>query len=101
MSPKLPSKVSANRRAAPPTARVESPGPARGGYLWIQGNWQWSNGQYEWVAGHWEREKAGYSWYDGQWQNQNNQWMWIAGEWRLVAAAPVQPQIQVRDRRTH
>ncbi len=86
---------------APPPIRVESPGAARGGYIWIQGNWQWSNGQYEWVAGHWERQKAGYSWYDGQWQSQNNQWVWIAGEWRLVAPTPVQPQIQVRDRRTH
>lgn len=86
----------------PPPVRVESPGAARGGYIWVRGNWQWSNGQYEWVAGHWEREKAGYAWYDGQWQSQNNQWVWIAGEWRLATPpAPQGPTIQVRDRRTH
>ncbi len=88
-----------NPTSAPPPVRVESPGPARGGHVWIRGNWQWSNGQYEWVPGHWEREKAGLQWYDGQWQNQAGNWVWIQGEWR--AQAQVQPQIQVRDRRTH
>ncbi len=85
--------------SAPPPIRVESPGVARGGYVWIRGNWQWSNGQYEWVPGHWERQKAGYQWFDGQWQAQGNGWVWVQGEWR--AQGQVGPQTQIRDRRTH
>lgn len=84
--------------APPPAVRVENPGPARGGYVWMRGNWQWSNNQYEWVPGHWERERAGYQWYDGEWRQQNNQWVWFQGEWRASVQVP---QIQVRDRRTH
>lgn len=85
---------------APPPIRVENPGAARSGYIWVQGNWQWTNGQYEWVPGHWERQKAGYQWYDGRWEAQGSSWVWIAGEWRQVQVQTT-PTIQVRDRRTH
>ena len=86
---------------APPPRRTESYGAARSGYVWISGNWQWSNGNYEWVSGHWEREKAGYQWYDGEWRNQGSAWVWVEGGWRAPTAVQGTGTIRVQDRRTH
>lgn len=84
--------------SAPPPIRVENPGPARGGYIWVRGHYEWRSNQYEWIPGHWEREKAGYQWFDGRWELQGNVYVWIPGEWRTGAPAP---RGSVRDRRTH
>ncbi len=83
---------------APPPARVENPGPARGGYIWVRGHYEWRNGAYEWIPGHWERTKASMVWVDGRWELQGNVYVWIPGEWRAQAAPPTG---SVRDRRTH
>lgn len=66
---------------APPPVRVENPGPARRGYVWIEGNWQWANNNYEWVPGHWERSKAGHRWQPVRWQQNNGVWIRIEGSW--------------------
>lgn len=85
--------------SAPPPIRVENPGAARGGYLWVRGHYEWRTNQYEWIPGHWERQKAGYQWFDGRWELQGNVYVWFPGEWR--AAGQVQGGGSVRDRRTH
>ncbi len=85
--------------AAPPPIRVENPGGARGGYVWVRGNYEWRANQYEWIPGHWEREKTGHQWFDGRWELQGGVYVWFGGEWRAAAAAP--PHGSVRDRRTH
>ena len=86
--------------SAPPPVRVENPGPARGGYLWVRGYYQWNQGgnQYEWVPGHWEREKAGMQWFDGRWELQGNVYVWVEGGWK-AGGPPASGS--VRDRRTH
>jgi hypothetical protein len=81
----------------PPPVRVESPGAARGGYVWIRGYYEWRDNQYMWIPGHWEREKAGHQWFDGRWELQGNVYVWISGEWRAGASSGP----TVRDRRTH
>lgn len=65
----------------PPPIRVENPGAARRGYVWIEGSWQWANNQYEWVPGHWERAKAGYRWEPVRWQLQGNVYVRVGGSW--------------------
>lgn len=69
--------------AAPPPLRVESPGPNRKGYVWIEGAYQWSNNQYEWVSGHWERSKANHVWQPVRWELRGNVYIRIGGEWRI------------------
>jgi hypothetical protein len=86
-------------RQAPPPIRVENPGPARGGYMWIRGHYEWRTNNYEWIPGHWEREKAGQVWYDGEWQLQGGVYVWQPGRWG--AAGAVRGGGSVRDRRTH
>jgi hypothetical protein len=68
---------------APPPIRVENPGPARRGYVWLEGNWMWSDNQrgYEWVPGHWERAKANQRWEPVRWELRGNVYVKIGGRW--------------------
>lgn len=83
----------------PPPIRVESPGAARRGFIWVNGHYEWRNAQegYIWVPGHWERQKANMVWFDGRWELQGNVYVWIEGGWR-AQGAPANPSV---DRRTH
>ncbi len=71
--------------APPPPPRVENPGPARRGYVWIEGAYAWSEQarQYEWVPGHWERAKAGHRWNPVRWELRGNVYVRIGGEWQI------------------
>ena len=67
----------------PPPPRVESPGQARRGYLWIEGSYNWNDQakQYEWVPGHWERMKANHRWDPPRWVLQGNVYVRVGGTW--------------------
>lgn len=71
---------------APPPPRVENPGPARRGHIWITGSWTWNNDakQYTWVPGHWGRIKANHTWHPPRWEQRGNGWIRIEGEWRIT-----------------
>ena len=83
---------------APPPVRVENPGPARGGFVWINGYYQWQAGQYAWIPGHWERQKANQVWFDGHWDMSGGVWVWTQGEWRVQQQGQMGNTI---DRRSH
>ena len=69
--------------APPPPPRVENAGPARRGYIWIDGSYNWNDQgkQYEWVPGHWERMKAKHRWDPPRWQLQGNVYVRVGGSW--------------------
>ena len=81
--------------SAPPERRAENPGD-KSGYLWITGNWQWSNNQWEWVNGHWERPKAKHKWKDGYWEASGQTWVWVDGTWEAEVESD---RPKVRDHR--
>ena len=70
---------------APPPIRVENPGQARRGYIWIEGAWDWNQQarQYDWVPGHWERTKAGHRWQPVRWEQQGGVYVRIGGTWQI------------------
>ncbi|MCY0858330.1 YXWGXW repeat-containing protein [Cupriavidus sp. D39] len=67
--------------SAPPPMRQEVLPPARGGYVWDPGHWQWRNGAYVWLRGHWRPARAGYRWVSGHWVARGPQWRWVEGHW--------------------
>ena len=54
-------------RVAPPPPRHEVVPPARAGYAWVPGYWDWRGHRHVWVKGHWERERHGYYWHPNRW----------------------------------
>ena len=72
--------------------------PARNGFVFVKGHWNWSNGRWDWVAGHWERTRANYIWVDGRWELQGNYYVWVEGRWD-TAPAPAPASGNVRDHR--
>ena len=63
-----------------PAPRYESR-PAKSGYVWVQGNWQWQSNAWVWQVGHYERVKANHTWKAGYWEKRGNRWHWTAGMW--------------------
>jgi hypothetical protein len=64
----------------PPAPRAES-APARAGYVWIAGRYDWRDGAYQWIPGHWERERANQVWNPGRWELRGGTYVWIEGRW--------------------
>ena len=70
----------------------ESPPPqyeevvVRPGFIWIQGNYQYSGGRYVWMGGHYERERAGYMYAPGRWERRGRGHVWVEGRWNAGAA---------------
>ncbi|MBK9033964.1 MAG: YXWGXW repeat-containing protein [Myxococcales bacterium] len=71
--------------APPPPPRVESPGPARRGYVWIEGAYFWDKDAraYNWAPGHWERAKANHRWVPVRWEQQGGVYIRVGGEWHI------------------
>jgi hypothetical protein len=46
---------------APPPPRVERVPPARRGYVWAPGYWNWQGNRHVWVKGTWVRARHGYT----------------------------------------
>jgi hypothetical protein len=66
---------------APPAARLEVVPPARVGYVWAPGYWDWRGHEHVWVAGRWLGERRGYRWVPDHWQQRGPQWHHEAGHW--------------------
>jgi WXXGXW repeat (2 copies) len=67
--------------SAPPAARYEPVPPARVGYVWDHGHWNWVHGRYVWVGGHWEAERVGHRWVPGEWVGHGAQYRWVPAHW--------------------
>lgn len=66
---------------APPPVRVETVPPARVGYVWAPGFWEWRGGQHVWVGGHWIAERRGYHWVPDAWEQRGPHWHHVRGHW--------------------
>ncbi|MDR5770852.1 MULTISPECIES: YXWGXW repeat-containing protein [unclassified Caballeronia] len=67
--------------SAPPAPRHEPVPPARAGYVWDQGHWNWEHGHYVWAGGHWEAEHVGHHWVPAVWVEDHGQHRYVAGHW--------------------
>ena len=70
--------VVSDRPNAPYRARPSSPG---GGYVWINGDWYWSNGRYSYREGYWSRPRGHRAWHEGRWERRGSGWYWRKGRW--------------------
>ncbi|HEY2349615.1 MAG TPA: hypothetical protein VGH64_11380 [Puia sp.] len=59
--------------------RPVSPGA---GYVWTDGEWEYSGGNYHWREGSWLRSREGHSWKSGYWENNNKGYKWHKGGWQ-------------------
>lgn len=75
-----PGGVIVSTRPEPPYyERPVSPAP---GYVWIDGEWYWSNGRYVYHNGYWGRPRGHRVWIAGNWEQRDNGWKWRRGYWR-------------------
>jgi hypothetical protein len=68
-------------RIAPPAARHEFVPPARRGYEWAPGFWNWNGRKHVWTRGHWERARSGYAFHPAAWAPSNGAWRLNRGGW--------------------
>ena len=66
---------------APPPVRVETVPPARAGYVWAPGFWEWRGHEHVWVAGRWVGERRGYRWVPDRWEQVGPRWHHYRGHW--------------------
>jgi hypothetical protein len=67
--------------SAPPPPRLEIAPPARDGYVWSPGHWEWGGRSYNWVTGTWVVQRRGAHYVGSQWLKDGDQWHFIAGHW--------------------
>jgi hypothetical protein len=66
---------------APPAPRYEAAPPARAGYVWDGGHWNWEHGRYVWIGGHWQAERVGHRWMPGEWRPEHGRYRWVPAHW--------------------
>jgi len=66
---------------APPALRAETVPPARAGYAWVPGYWNWNGHRHVWVAGNWVRERRGYAYNAPHWVEHDGRWNLERGNW--------------------
>jgi hypothetical protein len=66
--------------APPPPQVVEVP-PARVGFVWAPGYWNWNGSRHVWVEGRWMGEKRGYHWAPDRWESYNGRYRFARGHW--------------------
>ena len=64
--------------APPPPDRVEHAPPARDGYAWAPGHWEWNHRSYVWVSGTWIVERRAAHWVADRWEQVGPQWHYVA-----------------------
>jgi hypothetical protein len=68
-------------RTAPPAPRAEVVPPARRGYVWTQGYWDYSGNKHRWVKGSYVRERRGYAYREPKWEERGGRWQLQRGIW--------------------
>jgi hypothetical protein len=64
----------------PPALRVEV-SPARSGYIWTGGHYDYRQREYRWHPGRYDRERPGWAWRDGSWEHHEDHYDWHRGGW--------------------
>lgn len=66
---------------APPVMQAEVVPPAREGYTWIPGYYDYRDNQYSWIAGHFEPAREGYVYVAPRYEQADGRWRMYAGGW--------------------
>lgn len=82
-------------RVAPPAPKVERK-PARKGFVWIPGHWDWQRGKWTWVSGRYEAERESRRWRPTRWELRNGVYVRIDGDWEpdYPNVAPPPPKVE-------
>ncbi len=51
-------------------------------YIWIEGNWVWSNNAYEYQQGYWAKPRPGRVYVQGYWSHEPRGHRWVKGRWK-------------------
>ena len=70
-------------RLPPPRERRETLPPARPGFVWIPGYWDWQGVRHAWVSGHWAPERRGCHWVPHRWISRDGRWRLQPGGWAM------------------
>jgi hypothetical protein len=65
----------------PPPLKVELAPPARDGYVWSAGHWEWSGRSYYWVSGSWVVQRRGSHYVGNSWEKVGAEWHFVRGHW--------------------
>ena len=69
-------------RIGPPAPLHEVVPPARSGFVWAPGHYEWHGSQYVWIQGHWMPQRYGYEYREPRWvQRGNGEWHMVGGNW--------------------
>ena len=68
-------------RVGPPPVRYEPVPPARVGYAWAPGYWDWRGKEYVWVGGRYVAERPGYVYHAPMWVEDNGRWVRREERW--------------------
>lgn len=69
-------------QTAPPAPMYEVVPPARPGYVWTPGFYDWRGDRYVWNSGQWQETRPGYAWREARWeQRPDGSWHLIGGHW--------------------
>ena len=68
-------------KVAPPPMPAEVAPPARRGYVWAPGYWNWRGQRHVWVKGAWMRARNGYAYHVPTWQERDGRWFQQRGRW--------------------
>jgi hypothetical protein len=66
---------------APPALRVEPVPPARAGFVWAPGFWDYRGHGHVWVGGRWLPERRGWHWVPDHWDQAGPHWHHSPGYW--------------------
>lgn len=66
---------------APPAPIDEPVPPAREGYVWAPGYYDYSQGKHHWNKGHWVQARKGYTYVAPHWVDANGHWNLFAENW--------------------
>ena len=65
----------------PPPPRVIVAPPARPGYVWAPGYWNWNGRRHVWHEGVWVRERRGYHYAAPEWRQDGDRYGFRRGHW--------------------
>ena len=66
---------------APPAAIVETAPPAREGYVWVPGYYDYAQNEHHWRKGHWVQARKGYTYVAPRWVEEGGRWNLAQENW--------------------
>lgn len=87
--------------SAPPPPRYEAVPPARPGFFWTPGYWEWRGYRHVWVVGGFKREVAGHRYHPPLWVQRNGHWHQEPSHWEKVRTYQHRDKYQDKHQNKH